>query len=123
MEAYLINMFYISLEFIIYGYPLIIAGTVVCCAVSACCSGCLIKTYKEKTNLEIEKQELKLKIENLEKNIMDYENNEDSLKNLMVDNHILIETELHGNGNVEIEIIDLQANETALIGHNLNDIV
>lgn len=122
METYLFNLFYVSLEFIIYGYPVVIAGTFGCCAVSVCCSGYLIKNYKEKTNLEKEKQELKLKIETLEKNIMEYDN-EDSLKNLMVDNHLTLETTLTGNGDVEIEVIDLQTNEITIIGDNLSDIV
>lgn len=74
------------------------------------------------TNLEKEKQELKLKIETLEKNIMEYDN-EDSLKNLMVDNHLTLETTLTGNGDVEIEVIDLQTNEITIIGDNLSDIV
>lgn len=122
METYLLNLFYVSLEFLTYGYPVVIGGTVICCAISICCTGSLIKTYKEKTDLEIEKQELKLKIEKLEKKLMEYDN-EESLKNLMVDSHLTLETTLTGNGDVEIEVIDLQANETALIGHNLNDIV
>lgn len=54
---------------------------------------------------------------------MDYENNENVLRDLMVDNHTLLEVELRGNGNVEIEVIDLQANETALIGQSFNDLV
>lgn len=119
MEAYFFNMLITVvsgiLEIVFAAYPILIVGGIASVAV---CVGCGSYCVYGKIKDNNERDELKLKITDLEKKIMELE--ETSLENLMVDSNISIETEMDNSGEIEIEVIDLQANEINLVGDDFH---